>query len=65
MRDRRIFGLGVWLFFALTPCFAHHMAVVVNKDNPVKNVTSVHLAKIFKGGGQEMAGRQGPAPGVA
>jgi ABC-type phosphate transport system substrate-binding protein len=25
------------------------MAVVVNKDNTVKNVTSAHLAKIFKG----------------
>ena len=35
--------------FALTPCFAHHMAVVVNKDVKVPNVTSAHLAKIFKG----------------
>jgi len=34
---------------SLTPCFAHHMAVVVNKDNKVQNVTSAHLAKIFKG----------------
>ena len=25
------------------------MAVVVNKDNKVQNVTSAHLAKIFKG----------------
>jgi phosphate transport system substrate-binding protein len=33
----------------LSPCFAHHMAVVVNKDNNVKNVTSAQLAKIFKG----------------
>src|SRR5208282_2409947 len=32
-----------------TPCFAHHMAVVVNKDTTVQNVTSAHLAKIFKG----------------
>jgi phosphate transport system substrate-binding protein len=35
--------------FSLTPCFAHHMAVVVNKENKVQNVTSAHLAKIFKG----------------
>jgi len=34
---------------ALTPCFAHHMAVVVNKDNSVQNVTSAHLAKVLKG----------------
>ena len=33
----------------LTPCFAHHMAVVVNKDNSVQNVTSAHLAKILRG----------------
>ncbi len=37
------------IFFLLTPCFAHHMAVVVNKDNAVQNVTSAHLARIFKG----------------
>lgn len=34
---------------SLTPCFAHHMALVVNKDVTVQNVTSAHLAKIFKG----------------
>ncbi len=37
--------LGVFL----TPCFAHHTAVVVNKDNPVENVTSAHLVKIIRG----------------
>ncbi len=43
-----IFGLA---FFAacLTPCFAHHTAVVVNKDNAVENVTSAHLSKIIRG----------------
>lgn len=35
--------------FSVLPCFAHHMAVVVNKDNTVQNVTSAQLAKIFKG----------------
>lgn len=35
--------------FSVLPCFAHHMAVVVTKDNTVKNVTSAQLAKIFKG----------------
>jgi ABC-type phosphate transport system substrate-binding protein len=33
----------------LTPCFAHHTAVIVNKDNAVGNVTSAHLAKIIRG----------------
>jgi ABC-type phosphate transport system substrate-binding protein len=28
--------------------FAHHTAVVVNKDNIVENVTSAHLAKIIR-----------------
>jgi ABC-type phosphate transport system substrate-binding protein len=37
--------LGVFL----TPCFAHHTAVVVNKDNAVENLTSAHLAKIIRG----------------
>lgn len=46
---RRVFSLCVWWAFALTPCFAHHMAVVVNKDSKVQNVTSAHLAKILKG----------------
>lgn len=36
-----------FLFASLSPCFAHHMAVVVNKDNPVENVSSAHLAKLF------------------
>src|SRR5260370_10586593 len=38
-----------FLSACLTPCFAHHTAVVVNKDNTVENVTSVHLAKIIRG----------------
>jgi ABC-type phosphate transport system substrate-binding protein len=34
---------------SLTPCFAHHSAVVVNRDNAVDNVTSARLSKIFLG----------------
>jgi ABC-type phosphate transport system substrate-binding protein len=49
MKHRRILCLCAWVTLSLTPCFAHHMAVVVNKDNTLKNVTSAHLAKIFKG----------------
>src|ERR1700689_3876895 len=49
MKYWRIFCLGAWVTLSLSPCFAHHMAVVVNKDNSIQNVTSAHLAKIFKG----------------
>jgi hypothetical protein len=45
----RILVLCIWLTLSLTPCFAHHMAVVVNKANSVQNVTSAHLAGIVKG----------------
>jgi ABC-type phosphate transport system substrate-binding protein len=38
----------VFLFASFSPCFAHHMAVVVNKDNAVDNVTSAHLAKLLR-----------------
>jgi ABC-type phosphate transport system substrate-binding protein len=49
MKNRRILSLCAAVMLGLTPSFAHHMAVVVNKDNKVQNVTSAHLAKIFKG----------------
>jgi ABC-type phosphate transport system substrate-binding protein len=39
----------MWLMLWASPCFAHHMAVVVNKANSVQNVTSAHLAKIVTG----------------
>lgn len=38
-----------FLCASLAPCFAHHTAVVVNRDNSVENVTSAHLAKIIRG----------------
>jgi ABC-type phosphate transport system substrate-binding protein len=47
MRFQRAAALLAFLVAFLTPCFAHHMAVVVNKDNNVGNVTAAHLAKIF------------------
>jgi phosphate transport system substrate-binding protein len=49
MKYQRILCLCVWVALSVVPCFAHHMAVVVNKNNAVQNVTSAHLAKIFKG----------------
>lgn len=44
----RLAAVSLFLFAFLTPCFAHHMAVIVNKDNNVPNVTAAHLAKIFR-----------------
>lgn len=49
MRVRSAIYLLAFLSACLTPCFAHHTAVVVNKDNTVENVTSAHLAKIIRG----------------
>lgn len=48
MRLQRLAVLLAFLLTFLTPCFAHHMAVVVDKDNNVGNVTAVHLSRIFR-----------------
>lgn len=48
MRIRQHFVIA-FLLVCFTPCFAHHTAVVVNKDNGVNNVTSAHLVKIIRG----------------
>lgn len=45
----RVICLILFLVVGLTPCFAHHTAVVVNRENTVDNVTSIHLAKIIRG----------------
>jgi ABC-type phosphate transport system substrate-binding protein len=47
MKFQRV-GALVFLLTFLTPCFAHHMAVVVNKENSVGNVTAVHLSRILR-----------------
>lgn len=49
MRIRSAICVFAFLSACLTPCLAHHTAVVVNKDNTVDNVTSTHLAKIVRG----------------
>ncbi len=36
--------------FLATPSWAHHIAVVVDRDNKTQNITSTHLVKILKGG---------------
>jgi hypothetical protein len=49
MKVRSAFYSLAFLFVSLSPCFGHHTAVVVNKENGVENVTSAHLAKIVRG----------------
>jgi phosphate transport system substrate-binding protein len=49
MKRGRVLCLIAWSMLSAAPCLAHHMALIVNKDNAVKNVTSAHLAKIVKG----------------
>jgi ABC-type phosphate transport system substrate-binding protein len=48
MKRSRICCLFAFMMFSLLPCFAHHMAVVVNKDNSLGEVSSAHLAKIVR-----------------
>jgi ABC-type phosphate transport system substrate-binding protein len=48
MKPHRGSLLILFVLTFLKPCFAHHMAVVVNKENEVGNVSAVHLAKIFR-----------------
>jgi len=48
MKRSRLLCLAGFLMCYLAPCFAHHMAVVVNKENNVGMVTSSHLAKMFR-----------------
>jgi ABC-type phosphate transport system substrate-binding protein len=45
---RRIGTTLAFILFSLVPCFAHHLAVVVNKDNNVGEVSAAHLARIFQ-----------------
>jgi ABC-type phosphate transport system substrate-binding protein len=49
MRFRSALNLLAVVCACLTPAFAHHTAVVVNRDNAVENVTSAHLVKIIRG----------------
>jgi ABC-type phosphate transport system substrate-binding protein len=49
MKLRSAVQIFAFLGATLAPCFAHHTALVVNKDNAVDNVTSAHLSKIVRG----------------
>jgi ABC-type phosphate transport system substrate-binding protein len=48
MKPQRLAVLFAFVLTFLTPCFAHHMAVVVNKENNVGTVTAAHLSRIFR-----------------
>jgi ABC-type phosphate transport system substrate-binding protein len=49
MRFRSALYTLAFFCVSLTPCWAHHTAVVVNPDNAVDHVTSAHLSKIILG----------------
>jgi ABC-type phosphate transport system substrate-binding protein len=49
MRLRIAAYVLIFLCASISPCFAHHTAVVVNKENSVENVTSANLTKIIRG----------------
>jgi len=49
MKLRFAIHIFTLLCATLMPCFAHHTALIVNKENGVDNVTSVHLSKIIQG----------------
>jgi phosphate transport system substrate-binding protein len=50
MKQKKLYSAVLALFFmaAAMPCFAHHMAVVVSKQNTVSSMTSSQLGKIFR-----------------
>jgi hypothetical protein len=47
MKNHRAPLLLAFVFFSIAPCFAHHVAVVVNKGSSVATITSAQLAKIL------------------
>ena len=47
-RRRLRFFLTVFLLGSFLPCYAHHLAVVVDKDNNVGQVSSNVLSRMFK-----------------
>ena len=48
MKCSRALSLFGFLLFSFAQCFAHHMAVVVNKDNNTGEVSSPRLGRIFR-----------------
>jgi phosphate transport system substrate-binding protein len=48
VKNYRSATLLMLVFGFAAPCFAHHMAVVISKQNAVTTMTSVQLSKIFQ-----------------
>jgi hypothetical protein len=48
MKCSRALSLLGFLVFSFAPCFAHHMAVIVNKDNNTGEIAAAHLARVFR-----------------
>lgn len=49
MRIRSALYALAFLVASFLPSFAHHTAVVVNKENSVENLSSLQLSKIIRG----------------
>jgi phosphate transport system substrate-binding protein len=49
LRMSRPAALLLFAAISVVPCFAHHMAVVVSKENGVTAMSSVQLGKMFRG----------------
>ena len=45
---RRLVLIVIFALMLATPCFAHHMAVVVSKETSVDNINSLQLGKVFR-----------------
>jgi ABC-type phosphate transport system substrate-binding protein len=48
MKKHYQLGAIILTVFSFLPCYAHHLAVVVDKDNNTTQVSSALLARIFK-----------------
>lgn len=49
MNVRLLRSLALLVPILITPCWAHHMAVVVSPENSIVNLTSGQLGKIMRG----------------
>ena len=47
--NSRSAAVVLFAIMSVAPCFAHHMAVVVSKQNGVTALSSAQLSKIFRG----------------
>ena len=48
MKKSGAFCILVFVLCTFVPSYAHHLAVVVAKDNGIDGITSTNLAKLFK-----------------